>query len=311
MLADIKPVSFDFDVPRALQEQAPFDAGGLDIEEPPPQRPNLPAEPSGLLGKLLPSARARHEAAVAEATAAYERMAAEHREREEQRKQRLADALADHERRLSEAQSTASTRNREVDAVRLKVEAGEPDALAAYFAAILAAGDYPDGFPRRATVALDPKSRILVVDYELPGLDAVPAVQSYRYDVTLDAYEDVPRPAARRKDLYALVVASVSLRSVAELFEADRTRAVDEIGFNGYVHGIDRVTGEAVRPYLVSMRTTRAEFVRLEIAKTDPIVTIRSIEAAFSTNPAELAPVRQVVGAKVVGTAHLAGSPDV
>lgn len=311
LLSDLKPVSFDFDAPRADADSEPFDANGLDVEEPPPVRPSLPSEPSGLLGKVLPSSRARHEAAVAEANQAYERMVAEHRHREDLRKERLAQAMAEHERRQSDARSNASSRNRDVDAVRVKVESGDPDALASYFAAVLSAGDYPDGFPRRATVGLDPKSRILVVDYELPGLDAVPAVQSYRYDVTLDSYEDVPRPAARRKDLYALVVASVSLRSVWELFEADRTRAIDEIGFNGYVHGVDRVTGEAVRPYLVSMRTTRAEFARLEIAKTDPIVTIRSIEAAFSTNPAELAAVRQVVGAKAVGTAHLASSPDV
>lgn len=312
LLADVRPVTFDYESTRGDAGIAPFDPGGLDQPEPPPTPPP-PAgeEPGGLLGKFLPSARQRHEAAQSDAEQAYERALAEHAQREAQRKQRLADAMADYERMRSEAESRISSRNREVDVVRAKIEAGDPDTVAHYFAAILAAGDYPDGFPRRATVALDPAGRILVVDYELPGLEVVPAVQSYRYDVTLDAFDEVPRPAARRKDLYALVVASVALRSVGELFEADRARTVDEIAFNGYVHGIDRVTGEAVRPYLVSLRATRDEFRRLEVTKTDPIVTMRTIGAAFSTNPADLAPVRQVVGAKAVGTAHLATSPDV
>ncbi|HEX9695507.1 MAG TPA: hypothetical protein VGB64_04245 [Actinomycetota bacterium] len=311
LLADAKPITFDFESSRPGAETPAFDPNGLDVEEPIPAPPPEPDEPPGLLGKILPSARSRHEGAVADARAAYERAVAERADRERARQQRLADALAAHERARSEAASTIATRNREVDAVRARIESGDPDALAHYFAAVLASGDYPDGFPRRATVALDPNARIVVSDYELPGLEVVPAVQAYRYDITMDSFEDVPRPAARRKDLYALVVASVALRSVGELFDADRTRAVDEIAFNGYVHGIDRVTGEAVRPYLVSLRVTRDEFRRLEVAKTDPIVTMRTIEAAFSTNPSELAPVRAVVGAKAVGTAHLATSQDV
>ncbi|HVL89397.1 MAG TPA: hypothetical protein VM841_04090 [Actinomycetota bacterium] len=311
LLAETKPVTFDYEATRPATEVPPFDAHGLDIEEPPPPAPPQAGEPGGLLGKLLPSARARHEAAIAEAQAAFERAVEEHARREAERKQRLADALADYERTRSEAESGTAARNREVDAVRAKIESGDPDAVAHYFAAILAAGDLPDGFPRRATVALDPGGRILVVDYELPGLEVVPAVQAYRYDVALDSFEEVPRPAARRKDLYALVIASVALRSVAELFESDCGRVVDEIAFNGYVHGIDRVSGEPVRPYLVSLRVTRDDLRRLDVTKTDPIVTMRTIQAAFSTNPADLAAVKQVVGAKAVGTAHLATSPDV
>ncbi|MGH2830722.1 MAG: hypothetical protein ACRDJM_09590, partial [Actinomycetota bacterium] len=179
------------------------------------------------------------------------------------------------------------------------------------FAAVLAAGDYPDGFPRRATVALDPDARLLVADLELPGLDVCPAVQSYRYDAGIDRFEEIPRQASRRKDLYELVVASAALRSVRELFDADRGRVVDQVALNGYVHGVERATGEAVRPYLVSLRASREEFRLLDIQRTDPIVSIHTMEAAFSSNPADLAPVKEVVGVKSVGARFLASSPEV
>ncbi|GAC1411348.1 MAG: hypothetical protein NVSMB57_06000 [Actinomycetota bacterium] len=309
LLADVKPIELDFEAAKGDEDAQPFDPAGLDREEPPPEM-NGPDAPVAVFGKVMQRARARYEEELAEAECAYTEALKEHAEREERRKRMLAEAMAEHERASADVLARNVGRNRAVDGLRSRIDSGDPPALAAYFAAILAASDYPTGFPRKATVALDAAGRLLVVDYELPTLDAIPAAQAVRYDPRNDTFEQVPRPSARRKDLYALVVASVALRSVRELFDADRARAIDRVAFNGYVHGTDRSTGESVRPYLVSFRTSRDEFRLLDIVRTDPIVSMKTIEAAFSTNPAELAHVREVVGVRSLGTgAAMASSP--
>ncbi len=308
LCVDIEPIAFDFDAARAQTEPPPFDAGGLDIPEPEPEL-DLPSSSSGLLSRVLRGHQDKRDEAVEAAREKHVQALREHAEREQRRTAMLADAMAAHERAVTEIGSRVAARNREVDALRARIESGDPAASAAMFAAVLAASDYPDDFPRRATVALDPSARLLIVDYELPRLDAMPAAQGYRYEARTDSIQEVPRPSSRRKDLYAVVVASVALRSVRELFDADRVRALDRIAFNGYVHGVDRVTEEAVRPYLVSFETTREEFRLLEIGRTDPIVSMRNVGAAFSTNPAELAPVRQVIGVRAVTGALMATSP--
>jgi restriction system protein len=310
LCADIAPITLDLDAGRESPDTPAFEPAGLDVEEPPPS-PQEPSATGGLLSRVLPGSRERHEAAVAESRKEHEQALREHAAREDLRRKALADAMAAHERAVAEVSSAAASRNREVDGLRSRIDAGDPPALAAYFAAVLAASDYPEGFPRKATVALDTANRLLVVDYELPGLDAVPAVQAVRYDARSDTFEEVPRPPARRKDLYGVVVASVALRSVKELFDADKSRSIDSVVFNGYVHGVDRATGESVRPHLVSLRVTRDDFRTIDIARTDPIVSIRNVEAQFSMNPAELAPVRQVIGVRSLGPgAAMASSPD-
>lgn len=309
LTAEIVPVSLNFDVARSSVDALAFDAAGLDQPEPEPEL-TLPSPPPGLLARVMPSSRVRHDEAVAKAELAHEAALRDHAERQRQRSTMLADAMAAHERAVAGIEATASVRNRKVDALRTRIEDGEPAALAAWFAAILAASDYPPGFPQKATLAFDGANRFLVVDYELPTLEAIPSAQAVRYDASSDTFEDVPRPASRRKDLYTVVVASTALRSVRELFDADHTRLLDSIAFNGYVHGVDRVSGEPVRPHLVSFRTTREEFRMLEITRTDPIVSMRSLEAAFSNNPADLAAVREVVGVRSLGPgAALASTP--
>lgn len=310
LTVDIKPVSLDFDAVRSSALRNEFDPGGLDVPEAAPELV-LPAAPPGLLSKVLPSSRDRHEESVRKAEEAHQAALQEHAAREDRRRMMLAEAMAAHERALTEAESGAASRNRSIDGLRSRIDAGEGQAIAAYFAAILAAADYPPGFPRRATVGFDASGRLLVVDYELPGLDAVPAVQAVRYDAATDEMEDIPRPSSRRKDLYAVVVASTALRSVQELFDADRTRSVDTVAFNGFVHGVDRATGEAVRPYLVSFKAGRDEFRMADVSRTDPIVLMHTLDAAFSTNPAELAPVRQRLGVRELSPgASMAASPD-
>ncbi|MHB8511710.1 MAG: hypothetical protein ACYDCC_05970 [Actinomycetota bacterium] len=311
LLAETKPIELDFDAAKFEEHPPVFDEGGLGVEEPPPVL-ELPAEPPGFLARVSSKSRERHAAAVAEAQRSHERALAEYSERQEARQRKIAETMAENERAAAEVTARNVERNRTVDSLRSRIEAGEHHALAAYFAALLAASDYPASFPRKATVALDVPGRLFVVDYELPSLEVIPSMQAVRYDPRSDSFEHVPRPASRRKDLYGLVVASVALRSVRELFEADRSRVFDLIAFNGYVHGIDKVTGDTVRPYLVSFRTSREEFRLLDIVRTDPIVSMRTIEAAFSTNPAELAPVREVIGVRSLGPgAAMASSPSV
>lgn len=307
LLADAAATALDFDGIREAAPPSVFEPHGLDVEEPAPE-PERPSPPPGLLAKVLPSTRARYEEAVAAAERAHEQALAEHAQREARRREMLDQARAEHDRMRRTAEADAAARDREIDALRAAVEAGEPQAVAAWCAAVLAASDLPDGFPRRAVLAYDPANRLAVVDYELPGLDVVPAVQAWRYDRGADAFDEVPRPPARRKDLYTVVVASTALRAAKEIFDA--SRAVDRVVLNGYVQAIDRATGEAVRPYLVSIRTTREELRMIEVERTDPIVALRSLEAALSTNAAELAAVRADVGVREVAGAHLASSPD-
>src|SRR5205823_5248343 len=87
----------DFEALKEEPEIPPFQPGALGVAERPPERDSFMPAPLSVVSKLVPGAKAKHERAVAEATAAYEQATAGHTEHERLRESALADAKRRHE----------------------------------------------------------------------------------------------------------------------------------------------------------------------------------------------------------------------
>lgn len=70
-----------------------------------------------------------------------------------------------------------------------------------------------------------------------------------------------------------------------ELFEADRPQLIETVVFDGLVGTTDPATGKAVRPCLVTLRTTRETFTELNLAKVDPAACLQHLNASVSKRP--------------------------
>lgn len=134
-----------------------------------------------------------------------------------------------------------------------------------------------------------------MIEYDLPSFDVIPAVGAYKYVKSKDEVTETARPLAQRKALYSSVVAQMTLRTLYELFKADRMGHLDIIVFNGYVNSIDKGTGRPVRACLITVRTTRDTFMQLDLSKVDPLACLNVLNASVSKSPTELAPVRPVL----------------
>jgi restriction system protein len=101
--------------------------------------------------------------------------------------------------------------------------------------------------------------------------------------------------AGQRKRLYTSVIAQTALRTVYEVFQADRPGHIDSVVLNGYVNTFDPGSGMPVRPRLVTVRTTREAFCALNLAQVEPLACLKTLNAGVSRSPAELIPVRPVL----------------
>jgi restriction system protein len=208
---------------------------------------------------------------------------------------RVNEARHAHDRQVAEIQTRAQAQHAEVDQLQRDVEAGSPDAIVNYCSLVLEASAYPDDFPQHAKIAYVPESKQLVVEYDLPPFSVIPEVAAYKYQKSKDEITTSTRPLAQRKVLYASVVAQVTLRTIHELFEADRLGHLETIIFNGYVDSIDPGTGRSVRPCIVTVRTTRENFMQLDLSRVEPQACLKVLNASVSKSPSELAPVRPVL----------------
>jgi len=200
-----------------------------------------------------------------------------------------------YQRQVAEERQKVAAQHAEVDAFQREFFAGSPSAIVEYFTMVLASSSYPDGFPQHAKLAYVPESKQLVVEYDLPTLDIIPAVGSYKYVKAKDEVTETARPLTQRKTLYSSVIAQVTLRSLKELFKADRRGYLETIVFNGYVSTIDKGTGRPIRTCLVTVRTSQDPFTQLNLSQVDPQACLKVLNASVSKSPTELAPVRPVL----------------
>ncbi len=78
-----------------------------------------------------------------------------------------------------------------------------------------------------------PDSKQLVAELDLPSFDLVPRVDSYRYVKARDEITVATRSLAQRKALYVSVISQITVSTLHELFEADRTGYIDSVVLNG------------------------------------------------------------------------------
>lgn len=172
------------------------------------------------------------------------------------------------------------------------------DAFVVALQRALATSVHPDGLRGSLAAMYRPEASELLVEYELPQQDVIPAVAAYRYVKSTDLVQPEPRKDAEVKKQYGHLIARVTLRTLAEAFDAAPVTLVSSIIFNGYVSAKDRATGKSIRPLLISTHATRDAFadIVLDEPELDPVLCLRGhLNAVVSPHPYDLEAIRPVV----------------
>jgi restriction system protein len=284
--------SLDLDTIKESLTNEPFQPGDLAHPLSAPELGQyLPPSPAWLM-RLVPGTKAKHERRSAEARQRFESDVAAHAENERERQRKLEEARVAHEAMIAETRRRVEAQHAEVEDLKRGFQARTAEAVAAYFTLVLSRSEYPDGFPSSSEVMYEPGSKLLAVDMELPPFDIVPEVGSFKYIKSKDEITESPRSAKERRSLYASTIAQIALRTLREVFSADKvSQAVDTVAFDGYVTGIDPRTGQPARPCLVSVRASPDIVAGFDLRRVDPAACLRTLHAALSKSPEKLTPV--------------------
>ncbi|MER5640120.1 restriction endonuclease [Kitasatospora sp. NPDC002227] len=287
----------------------PFDPGplGVPVPMPDPAWYQVPPPPPG----YHPGNQRQYEEQSAHARARFEYDWRAAQAADQQRLTQLAQYRAEFD-----AWATAHRRhaaNRAARAVQLAA-AGAADAEAVvelFEGALRWRTDWPEGFPSDGVVAWDAAARQLVVDWQLPDQEIVPAAARVRYVRTDDRETEVARSAAERKSLYRELLAQSVLRVLAELFRADTGRLLASVVLNGCVEAIDPATGRQERRCLVSVTVERAAFLAVDLARVEAVhCLVDALRGRLSARPERLEEVRADRRAEQVGSYPVPGEED-
>lgn len=307
-------------------EHPPFRPGQLAVPVQPmpelayPPQPELvsPPPPTGLSGVF---GKKKHQEAVerakdahrlssqvwqAECQMMYDEHITEQLRRETAEKQRRTDlALAEtrYKDECERREADAAQRNAGLTKLINDLAFDVPDAIEQYIGVVLSNSVYPDHFPVSHDHAFDLGSRELTLTVRLPEPADVPSVKEYRYAKAKDEITPTTLPVKAQKDRYANAVWQVAVRTLHEVFEADRAGKIHTISLTV---GVDRIAPATGLPEMVPLAVVSADresFGEFDLARVVPHATLTHLGAALSKAPFDLTPADTGTGVRVRGRA--------
>ncbi|SFF63508.1 restriction system protein [Actinopolymorpha cephalotaxi] len=236
----VAPLDFE-----AQKERVRFlDLGADAVPAPVPTWADF-APRTGRLRRLL-TKESRRQVALAAAEQAYTSALERYREQEAARLARIEERARAHHEASAPDRRRVLAHNAGIDRFRDRVLTGDPEAVCDYYARIFAPfASRPAGFPRGHRFGYVPESRLLLVEWRLPGVDVVPREREFRYNPsTKSVGVHRWRPISEVRKVYDAVCAQLAIRAVHVALSADPGDLVQTVVFNGVVApGADRGPG--------------------------------------------------------------------
>lgn len=262
---------------------------------PKPQLDDFLPQELSTFARFVPGRQAKYEKEKQKAQLEYENALRVYQELDRRKAAEILRLRESHEAELERIKAKVAEQHAEIEAFQERLKNGEPESIVDYCVLVLNSSVYPDDFPQKSKVAYVPESKQLVIEYDLPTFDVVPEVLLFKYTKTKDEITTTSRPMTQRKALYASIISQIALRTVHEIFEADRLGHIETVVFNGYVDSVDKATGRDIHTCLITLRTSKSIFETINLARVEPEVCLKNLSATVSKSPSELAPVRPVI----------------
>jgi restriction system protein len=262
-----------------------------------------PPAPGGLFGakkkhaELIAQAQAEHQRVLNEWSEKnmmiYNAHVAEARRREDaerRRLERLLAAEAQYKIECQQREAEAVARNQELDKLISNLAFDVESAIQEYVGIVLSNSVYPDAFPVSYDHEFDLSDRELRLTVTVPPPSDVPAVKEYKYVKAKDEITATLLPLKARKDRYAGAVHQVAVRSLHEIFEADRGGKIHSIALTLGTEAVSPATGLSDFIPLVIVAADRETFSRFDLTNVVPRATLDHLGAAVSRSPFDLTP---------------------
>ena len=123
------------------------------------------------------------------------------------------EALAKWEADRAAFDTEKSSHNQAVDDLKAAYQGGSPEAIEEYCDLALSNSVYPESFPSEFEMEYRAEGRILLVDYQLPGPDAIPRLRQVKYVQTRDEFSESLLSEAAFNKLYDGCLYQLALRT--------------------------------------------------------------------------------------------------
>lgn len=164
-----------------------------------------------------------------------------------------------------------------------------------YCEMVLNNSEYPDSFPKSFEMEYNPDNKILIVEYELPPIETFPRIKEVKYVAAKNELNEVFISDVQLNKMFDESMYKIALRTIHELFEADKANALEAISFNGWVTAINKATGKTENNCILSIQTKKNEFIEIDLSKVEPKICFKNLKGVASSKLSTLTPIQPIL----------------
>lgn len=299
---------------RVTPEHPSFDPGPLadpiplvpDLQLLAPPQYQAPIPPTGLSAAF--GGKKKHEEATRIAQENFNRLTHEYHEylerehashrdavikRDRDENDRIAlleEAQEQYQRECADRESAAHDENAALDKFINELAFDIPSAIEDYVGIVLSNSIYPDSFPVDYDYSFDISTRELTMTVHVPLPGEIPSAKGYRYVKARDEIVETKLSQKDQKERYAKAIHETAIRSIHEVFEADRAGKIKSISLTIDTERISPSTGLPEVITLAIVAAAREQFMKFELSQVQASATLEHLGAAISKNPFALTP---------------------
>ena len=139
------------------------------------------------------------------------------------------------------------------------------------------------------------ESSTLLISHSLPSVDSFPRFIGVTYIISRDEFNEKELSDTQARRLYDSLLYQIALRTVYEVLESDKIGGIDSVVFNGYVTSVDRRTGLTSTACILSLHTTREEFLKINLVQVDPKACFKALKGVGSATLHSLTPISPIM----------------
>ncbi|MBI5213760.1 MAG: restriction endonuclease [Nitrospirae bacterium] len=185
--------------------------------------------------------------------------------------------------------------NAKIDEMKESYLSQNADSIIEYCDMVLNNSVYPETFPQNFELEYNPDNKILIVEYELPSIECFPRVKEVKYIASRKELKESYITESQINKMLDEAMYKITLRSIHELFEADKANAIDAISFNGWVKAINKATGKEENNCILSVQVKKSEFLDIDLCNVEPKTCFKNLKGVASSKLSSLTPVQPIL----------------
>ena len=196
--------------------------------------------------------------------------------------------------------------NKGIDELFVSYRNGDKDASEIYYTELLERINLPLEYENETKCEYNAGSKMLIVDITLPTVDNLPNIKKVTYVKSSGEYKESYQSDAFMKKMYDKAIYDIVLLTLKVLFAANDPN-VEVIVLNGKVNTIDKTTGKAISPCILSVNVSRESFKELNLEYIDSMEWFKSSKGISAATLTKITPVAPIVEISKEDSRFIAG----